>query len=77
MSTKPTTIAAAEKKVIKSEISTLKRALRKINSDTAKEHKRIATVRRQLDRDAARLTRAHTSETAAATRRIAILQGRL
>lgn len=75
--TKPTTIDAAEKRVIKDDIKTLQKARKKINRDT------IAAVKR-LDREALAITK-RIDITLAATdreitqidRRLAILQGRL
>ena len=72
-----TTIAAAEKRVIKNEITTLKKALRRITSDSVKEAKRIDLARKELDRRYIRVAKSYDRESKAACRRIAILEGRL
>ena len=78
MSTKPkTTIAAAEKRVLKAEITTLKKAVRKVQQDARAEANNIARAHKALDRKYLRLLNACKRETKAATRRISILQGRL
>lgn len=71
------TIAAAEKRIIKTEISTLRNTIRKMDSDFGKFIKADARARKDLDRRHARATTAHTRETSAAKRRIGILEGRL
>ena len=77
MSTKPKTIAAAEKRVIKNEISTLKKTVRKMDSDLRKFITATQRARKALDRQSIRAATSHKRETAAATRRIGILVGRL
>ena len=72
-----TTIAVAEKCVIKNEITTLKKALRRITSDSVKEAKRIDRARKDLDRQYIRVAKSYDRESKAASRRIAILEGRL
>jgi len=79
MATKPktTTIAAAEKRVVKAEITTLKKAVCKIKKDAATETNSILRAHKLLDRQYLSICKATTRETKAATRRIAILEGRL
>jgi predicted nucleic acid-binding Zn-ribbon protein len=74
---KAKTLAAAEKRVIKNEISTLKKAVRRITSDCLKEADRIDRERKHLDRQYTRIAKAFNRETNAANRRLAILEGRL
>lgn len=74
---KATTIAAAEKRTVKHEISTLNRALKKLRSDFRKEHRKSAAAMRKLELHTARLSRSEIRESAAITRRLAILSGRL
>lgn len=77
MPAKKTTIATAEKRVIKAEIAATKKALRKIESDRKKEQLRIIIQIRKLERGYTKATNACRRESATATRRMAILQGRL
>jgi len=77
MPAKPRTIAAAEKRVITHEISTLKKAARKIIADDSKEQKRLLAEERKLTRLSFLSVRAKDREIKAITRRIAILEGRL
>ena len=80
MRTKPIkkpSIAAAEKRIIKAEISTLKKAIRKMDSDFSKFIKSTTRARKELDRKQARATTSLARETSAAKRRIGILEGRL
>jgi hypothetical protein len=74
---KKQTIATAEKRVIKAEISTLKRAAKKISADTTKEYRRIIKAHHALDRETQRISKSCDRETAAINRRLAILTGRL
>ncbi len=88
MPAKKTTIATAEKRVIKSEISTLKKALRKVQTDCNKE---LSRAKREdaADRAAAlkrhnkflkfhaRVKKAGHRGSASIERRVAILEGRL
>lgn len=79
MPTKPKskTIAAAEKRVIKKELTGLKKAVRQITAASIKEAKRIDRARKELDRQSHRNAAAFNRETAAANRRIGILEGRI
>lgn len=77
MPAKKTTIAAAEKRVIKAEIATMKRNLRKVHSDCRRERKAYGQLLRQWDTKLKRLNKTEARELASATRRIAILEGRL
>lgn len=77
MSAKKTTIAAAEKRVITAEISTLKKALRKVDADRKKEQSRITTEIRKLERLYTKNTNASRTAGKGIIRRLAILEGRL
>jgi ribosomal protein L20 len=77
MPAKTTTIRTAEKRVIKGEIRSLKKARREIDSAYTKELNRITAVIRQADMSAKRAMKKLRSETASVDRRISILQGRL
>lgn len=77
MPAKKTTIATAEKRVLKAEIAATKKALRKIESDRKKEQLRIIGEIRKLGRGYTKSTNACRRESATATRRLAILEGRL
>lgn len=77
MSTKKTTIDAAEKRVIKAEISTHKKALRKVDSDRKKEQTRILGEIRKQERLYTKITNTCRREGKAICRRLAILEGRL
>ena len=77
MPAKKTTIATAEKRVIKAEIATLKRASRKVASDHIAAHKKLAAEQRRINRDFARLDRSEQRAGSAIARRLAILEGRL
>lgn len=77
MPAKKTSISTAEKRVIKAEIKTLKRAVRKITSDSVIEAKRIDRAREELDRQYLRVSKSYDRETKSACRRISILEGRL
>ena len=77
MPAKKTTIATAEKRVIKSEIAVTKKAIRKIESDRKKEQLRIIGEIRKLERGYTKSTNSCRREMATATRRLAILEGRL
>ena len=77
MPAKKTTIATAEKRIIKAEISITRKALRKIVADRKKEQRRIAGEIRKLERCYTKATNSCRRESEAATRRIAILEGRL
>lgn len=72
-----TTIATAEKRVIKHEIATLKKAQRKVVSDRKKEQNRITREIEKLDRQSLNVSKATAREFERITRRIHILQGRL
>lgn len=77
MPAKKTTIAAAEKRVIKAEIATLKRASRKVDADRKKEQGRITTEIRKLERLYTKNTNASRNAGKTILRRLAILEGRL
>lgn len=77
MPAKNTTIATAEKRVIKAEIATLKRASRKVDFDRKKEQRRIANEIRKLERLYTKNTNASRNAGKAILRRLAILEGRL
>ena len=77
MPAKKTTIASAEKRVIKAEISTLKRAARKVDADRKKEQRRITTEIRKLERLYTKNTNASRTAGLGILRRLAILEGRL
>lgn len=77
MPTKTTTLATAEKRVIKAEISTLKKAVRKVDADRKKEQSRITTEIRKLERLYTKNTNASNRAKASAIRRLGILEGRL
>lgn len=77
MSSKPKTIAAAEKRVIKSEITSLRKAVRKILADRKQAQSAILREIRGLERKYTKITNSCRRESEAATRRIAILEGRL
>lgn len=72
-----TTIAAAEKRSIKSEISTLKKAHRKIDSDFIAEDKRIGREIQKLKTQHLRALKSTRLEMHKITRRLSILQARL
>ncbi len=72
-----TTIAAAEKRVIKNEIKTHQIACRKVIKDCHREICRINQELRKLNLAHARAIRNTDREAATIERRIAILQGRL
>ena len=74
---KTTTIATAEKRVIKAEIKTITAARRKVISDCNKEIGRINKAGRQLVREHTRATRATDRELVTIDRRLGILHGRL
>ena len=77
MPAKKTTIATAEKRVIKAELSTLKKAVRKIEADHRTEQTRINKESRNLERLSIKSTNASQRAKSTAVRRIAILEGRL
>ena len=77
MPAKTTTIATAEKRVIKAEIATLKRASRKVDADRKKEQQRITTEIRKLERLYTKNTNASRNAGKTILRRLAILEGRL
>ncbi len=72
-----TTNAAAEKRVLKAEIATWKKAARKVAADRKKEQSRITTEIRKLERLYTKTTNACRSAEKNIFRRIAILEGRL
>lgn len=72
-----TTIAAAEKRVIKAEIAGLKKAAKKVSSDHKSERAKLFAEQRRIERDFMRLNRTENRELSAITRRLGILQGRL
>ena len=74
---KKQTVKAAEKRVIKSEISTLTRARRKLSSDFRKERKTLDSTLRKIAIRQRQLDKSETTETASIDRRIAILRARL
>lgn len=77
MPAKTTTIATAEKRVIKAEIATLKRASRKVDADRKKEQGRITAEIRKLERLYTKNTNASRNAGKTILRRLAILEGRL
>jgi DNA-binding transcriptional regulator GbsR (MarR family) len=77
MPAKKTTIQAAEKRVIKAEIATLKKAFRKVDADRKKEQSRITTEIRKLERLYTKNTNASRTAGLTILRRLAILEGRL
>ena len=77
MPAKTTTIRSAEKRVIKAEIRSLKKARREIVSSYLKESKRITADARKAARSFAQVTKSMRRESASVDRRISILQGRL
>ena len=77
MPAKKTTIATAEKRIIKAEISTLKRAARKVDADRKKEQRRITTEIHKLERLYTKNTNASRTAGKTILRRLAILEGRL
>jgi DNA-binding transcriptional regulator GbsR (MarR family) len=77
MPAKKTTIQAAEKRVIKAEIATLKKAFRKVDADRKKEQSRITTEIRKLERLYTKNTNASRTACLTILRRLAILEGRL
>ncbi len=74
---KKQTVKTAEKRVIKTEISTLTRARRKLASDFRKERKTLASTLRKIAIRHRQLDKSETTETASIDRRIAILRARL
>lgn len=70
-------ISSAEKRQIKSELATLKKAARKVVSDHKAARKLIAKQQREIDLKTKRLIKSEALEMAAINRRTAILQGRL
>ena len=70
-------ITTAEKRQIKSELSTLRKASRKLIDDHKAARKMIARQQREIDLKTKRLIKSEASEMAAINRRTAILQGRL
>lgn len=77
MPTKPTTITAAEKRVIKAELRTCKQSLRKVQKDCVAEDGRISREIRKLETARKKLSSTYSRESAAICRRMAILEGRL
>jgi hypothetical protein len=77
MSAKPKAVSAAEKRQIKSEIATRKKALRKVATDCRRERKAYAALRRQWEIKIKRLDNSEAREIAKNNRRIAILEARL
>jgi len=74
---KKTTIATAEKRVIKAEIKTHKFALRQVTSDCKKERTRLSLLINRATRSLVSLGKSETRESAAILKRLAILEGRL
>lgn len=72
-----TTIRTAEKRVIKHEMSTLRKAARKVATDIRQERKKLFSAQRQIELSFARLNRRETSALSNIGRRISILEGRL
>lgn len=71
------TVKTAEKRVIKSEISTLNRARRKLASDFRKERKTLESSLRKIAIRQRQLDKSEATESASIDRRIAILRARL
>ncbi|MEI6169340.1 MAG: hypothetical protein WCS52_19325 [bacterium] len=72
-----TTIATAEKRVIKAEITTLRKALRKVALDCKRETRKGVLAKGKIDKEIKRIAAILKRETAAVYRRLSILQGRL
>lgn len=70
MPAKKTTIAAAEKRVIKAEIRTLRKNHAKLTADWRREQKRLDRLKAQADKRVER-------ESITIIRRLSILNGRL
>jgi len=77
MPSKETTLATAEKRVIKAELTTLQKALRKVASDCRRARKVQTEIQRKSKLKLARLEKSESSLTTHITRRIAILEARL
>lgn len=81
MPAKKTTLAAAEKRVIKNEMKTLARAHQKILADALKAenaaHKEFAQAQRKYKAALARIDKSVPRATATCERRMGILEGRL
>ena len=81
MPAKKTTIAAAEKRVIKAEMKTLGRNYQKLLSDALKTEKaarkEFAVAQRKYKATMARIDKAVPRATAKIERRVAMLEGRL
>lgn len=67
----------AEKRVIKAEIYTFKKSLRKVQKDCVAEEARLSREIRKLESIRKKLAATYSRESAAICRRLAILQGRL
>lgn len=74
---KQPSLAAAQKRAIKKEITTHERGLKKSAASLMQELKKIKRAHKALDRHADRLIKARVREVIAVNRRISILQGRL
>lgn len=74
---KQTTLAAAEKRQLKSELSALAKALHKVAADRKRETSRLTKEIRRLERLRARATQASDAAEIRISRRRAILHGRL
>jgi hypothetical protein len=70
-------LAAIYKRQIKTELTTLKKAARKVIADHKAARKLITRQQREIDLKTKRLIKSESLEMAAINRRIAILQGRL
>jgi Skp family chaperone for outer membrane proteins len=77
MPAKPKTIASAEKRQIKAEISTRRKSLHKIQKDCVAEETRLSREIRKIEGRRKKLSKAYERESSAICRRISILQGRL
>jgi hypothetical protein len=77
MSAKKSTIATAEKRVIKAEIATHKKAWNKVFKDCSTARRKLFAEKLKIDRELKRIDKAQERERLTICRRIAILQGRL
>lgn len=77
MPAKKTTIASAEKRVIKAEIKTLAKNRSKVTKDTTREVNLCTAEISKLNRKLNRIVQSEILECKKIDRRIAILEGRL